>query len=235
MSAAPAGGHHQTQGKGTRGSPPPWVPPPDGVHLPRRRSSSAGPRTPARSSPSSGGRQGPWTSARTGRRPRPGGGRGRASRWPLHPRVTGHTPPPPDPACARALGHAPPPARCLLTSAAQAARPSGKTRRRQRTRLHTAPFTDMGPLPGTPRATTLGPASSGLQQHDWSALQAITFPALSNWPGLSPSPCLPLRAPVPRPPQAFPRRLVSQSPATSSWPCLSLVWDFGLVRKQIVY
>lgn len=57
-------------GRGGRG--------PGRAHLPRRRSSSAGPRTPARTDPSSGGRRGPWTPARTCRRPRPVGGRGRA-------------------------------------------------------------------------------------------------------------------------------------------------------------
>lgn len=45
-----------------------------GVHLPRRRSSSVGPRTPERRGPSSSGHPGPWTPARTCRRPRPGVG-----------------------------------------------------------------------------------------------------------------------------------------------------------------
>lgn len=40
---------------------------------PRRRSSSAGPGTRARTDPGSGGRQGPWTPARTCRRRRPAG------------------------------------------------------------------------------------------------------------------------------------------------------------------
>ena len=93
------GAADQRSSAGTPGSPPPGAPPQGGAgvgkgrgrggaHLPRRRSSSAGPRTPAHRGPSSGGRPGPWTPAHTCHKPRPGGGRGRA-------RVAEGAPPPP--------------------------------------------------------------------------------------------------------------------------------------------
>lgn len=114
-----------------------------GAYLPRRRSSSAGPRTLARKDPSSGGRPGPWTPARTCRRPLPGGRKG-AGEGRGGPRAC----PQSAPRCPRRLARSFLPRRHyptgrLLTSGPQAARRSGKARRRLRTRPHTTAFPDI--------------------------------------------------------------------------------------------
>ena len=172
------GAADQRSSAGTPGSPPPGAPPQGGAgvgkgrgrggaHLPRRRSSSAGPRTPAHRGPSSGGRPGLWTPAHTCHKPRPGGGRGRARVAEGAPRPrrsprADSAPPPPRPTPS----HLGPTGRKALGEGAEAASHASPHRSVPRhERLLLAP---MG-------AAILGPSFSGAQLLDRRAFRPSPF------------------------------------------------------------